>query len=115
MSTIELSFTCSNENHTRLSNEQIYNIRKYIASVLENCGFGVVTEHDDKFSNLNAIPVTDNYYDLEAELFISYIWWYPIPPERGHYEQLVSTGIPQIKNYLRTQYHIYSVIRLCLT
>ena len=116
MTTIELSFTFCNEDHTQLSNELVRNIRRYVAETLQNCGFGAVQETaSGKFDNLHAVPINDQYYDMERELFISYVWWYPIQEGQGRYDQLVSVGLPQIKTHLRTNYQIYSIIRLCLT
>lgn len=116
MATIELSFTFCNEDHSQLSNELVRNIRRYVAETLQNCGFGAVQETaTGKFDNLHAVPINDQYYEFERELFISYVWWYPIQEGQGRYDQLVSIGLPQIKTHLRTNYQIYSIIRLCLT
>lgn len=116
MSTIELSFTCCTEDRSRIPNDTMRTIRRYIAQTLENCGFGPVQEDgEDKFHNLYATPTTDEFYDLEGDLFISYIWWYPIPEGHGRYDQLVTVGLPQIKSHLRTNHNIYVIIRLCFT
>ena len=112
MTTLDLAFTFFNPDHAIISNNILYEIRKQVATTFENCGFGAIQEADSKFGNTYAIPVVDNYSDVDSELYIAYLLWLPVPNNHGNYSELVTNGLLQIKHHILTRFHIYTIIRM---
>ena len=112
MTTVDISFRFFHADHWHMDNDQIHEIRKELATTLNNCGFGDVTENDSMFANTYAVPEVDKYWDEECELYISYMMWYPTPQQHGDFNQFITEGIHQLKQHIFTRFHIYTVIKI---
>lgn len=108
---IEISFTFFHQDNHPISNDLLFELRREVANVFQNSDFGVVEEFEnDKFINTFAVPFTDNYFQPENELFISYVFAFPFA--HGNFAALVSENIPRIYNFLQTsdRFHEFRVI-----
>lgn len=97
MPDITLSFSFISRNPDgELENHDIYAIRRAVARAMEFSEFGRVLElQDDKFANIFARPVIDEY-NRNHELYISYL--FPFPPLHGNIAFLIMQGFPQIQD-----------------
>lgn len=98
---IEITFTFFQTANEPIPNHTRTEIRREVANVFQNSEFGVVEEFgDDKFVNRFAVPLTDNYFEPENELFMSFVFAYPFA--HGNFGALVSENIPRMYEILQT-------------
>lgn len=78
MSFISLRFIFYPTNaDEEISNDNLYQSRRFAARCLEHCGFGEVRqEADSRFSNAFAFPTIDQYQ--AGALIINYTWELPL-------------------------------------
>ena len=108
---ISFSFYVSNNRRVVMENSVRHQMRKMVAEMMRDSGFGAVQEaDDDKFVNEYAIPLQDQYYDMDAELFIVYSFVWPL--HDGNYARLVSEGIPNLIANVNNEHHIHVISRV---
>ena len=110
---VELAMTFHTADHSPICNSTIRDIRERVAQMLENSEFGRKLENGDQFGNEFAIPITDQYFDVDNELFISFSWIYPF--RHGNFTELVTNGLFQLKSHIFNQYHIYLIARIAIS
>ena len=94
--TYRISFQFFHRTHDPISNDLQFRIRKRVAEMMRTCEFGEITEAEDsKFVNQYAIPITDDYFIPENDLFISYRFGYPII--HGNLGRLLNNEIPELE------------------
>ena len=99
---VEISFTFFHREHQNLNNDTIYAIRRRVAQMFEDSEFGLVLEtDDDKFVNTFAVPMTDEYYTPENQLFISFHFAFPF--HHGNPGTLLLQNIPRLFDWLRAR------------
>lgn len=108
--TIELSFTFYYPDHTEISNDIRFQLRRQVANMFELCRFGEMHQDGDTFWNEHLVPATDEYVERNHELFI--LVSFPNPPEFGDLGMIVSEGIPTILNFIRQIPGLQSFIRM---
>lgn len=95
MPQLEINFMFFRVDHSPLDNDFIFKKRREIAQMFENCGFGEIVENgENKFANTFAIPITDEYFEPENDLYIAYSL--VIPCLHGEMQQLLMNGIPEL-------------------
>ena len=102
---MEISFAFFNRFHLPIENNILYELRREVARTFQNYGFGEIIEiENDKFANTFAIPVTDRYYEVEQDLFISFRIENPREINHGDLAGLLLHGIPDLQFWTRTRY-----------
>lgn len=110
---VELTLTFHTQDHSPICNSTLRQIREQVAQMLENSEFGRKLENDDQFGNEFAIPVIDQYFDVDNELFLSFSWVYPL--RHGNFKELITTGLFQLKSHVFKQFHIYLIARIAIS
>lgn len=96
-------------NHP-IENGELYAIRKEIATIFQQSGFGEILEQNDKFSNEFLIPTNDEYLEDEFQLFESFVC--DFPPLHGDIENFIMQGIPHLQDIIRRQFRLMIHVRI---
>lgn len=98
--TLEMNFHFQSEDeNAQIDNNSISQLRKRVARLLADCGFGDVMERDDgTFHNAHLTTFVDAYFPRIAELRIWYHTHFPIEYEGTNLNQLIN-AVPQLRQY----------------
>ena len=111
MVNIEINFQVFHPEHLNIDNNTLYNIRKLIGETFENADFGTILDNSNIFTgNTFAIPITDEYYTPDNELFIQYTFSFPL--HHGNFSDLAGIHIPQLHNRIRNEFGLLAFIRI---
>lgn len=111
---IEINFQFSYPDFHRIENDVLYQLRREVALTFENAEFGRVLEADnDRFTNVFIVPVGDNYFEPDNDLFITYTLQTPL--NNGNLGALLLQSIPELMLRIRAQHNIDTRIRIVYT
>lgn len=105
---ITFSLSFFKNNRTAFTNEEVFEIRREVANMMQRCGYGDRIEADlDKFANTDLTPVDDDYHDdpFVHELFICYLW----NDRTNTAAQNPTRSDERLQNILRPDVGIYSL------
>lgn len=97
-----------------INEEMQQRIRHKIAEIFESARFGQIQEVRQlttiHYQNQHAIPISDNYYGVENEMFLAFRFAYPLA--HGDLGTLVGDGFHELYNFLPTVHNdIHLLIR----
>lgn len=108
MSRVELSYTFVKNENLDFENELLFNLRREIAQLMNNNGFGEIIENGtDKFANVYAEPFMDEYFRQNNELVVVYVFHTPL--NNGDLAQLLG-NIVDFQNHIHNDYENVHVI-----
>ena len=111
MAVIDFFLTFLVEPPRGLSNNELYMLRREVATIMFECGFGdIIDLPGNTFRNTHATPIRDTYNDLRESLDIFYNL--PFPLTHGDIGKLTSYGIPRLINTTHMHNGISFIFRL---
>lgn len=103
MTELSINFTFvylrPDEDDPPLSEEIMFSIRRKLAHILEDNGFGEIIHYDDgHFANEHLRPASDDYIVDDQALFISFNL--NLPVEYGNLGGFLSEGVQELYNFI---------------